>query len=199
MEQDSTRRAWFQLLVDNYTFRWWWWCGSLTDFLRQDFAALHFSPLRSWWWHESRKWMQRHKSNREGSQWTEWTPRSRRKNEVGKKALLVQGMCWTAWFIHGTERHHSFGSALTGWWWLRQFFCRHHERRLDQVTIHIQTSRKASNYASMFAEREKILKTWTIKTQTCHIKLSFPRWILNAHFTFKISMIDKCVKKVSAI
>lgn len=102
------------------------------------------------------KWMQRHKSNREGSQWTEWTPRSRRKNELGKKALLVHGMCWTAWFIHGTERHHSFGGALTGWWWLRQLFCRHHERRLDQVTIHIQTSRKASNYVRR--EREKILK-----------------------------------------
>ncbi len=48
------------------------------------------------------------------------------------------------------------------------------------------------------SEREDT-KTWTIKTQTCHIKLSFPRWISNAHFTFKISMIDKCVKKVSAI
>ncbi len=136
----------------------WWWCGALTDFLRQDFAALLFSLLRSWWWHESWKLMQRHKSNWEGSQWTEWTPRSRRKNDIGKKHYLC--MECAGWL----NLYTALGD-ITLWRCFDRLIRtsplvlsgRHHERHLDQVTIHIQTSCKASNYAYVRV-REKTLK-----------------------------------------
>lgn len=139
-----------------------------------------------------------------GGKPVDWVNSQIQKEEQGwggKKALLVFGMCWMAWFIHGTGRHHSFGGALTGWWGLRHLF---YLPKLQTSwekpgsSYYTNTDKPQSIKSCLYVCREgEDTKAWIIRTQTCHIRLSFPRCILNAHFTFKIPMIDKCVKELS--